>query len=351
MPTPEKIFKNRGIVAKGNTLSPEEIVFLSYDKTEKVLNPRRMQLVIEKAETFLDYQIPVIPLSTFRRYYTDGNRGANEAIYYPRREALLHLALAEWYERKGRFTEKLADVIWATLEETTWLVAAHYRFCPGCEDGVPNFHRGEILHDIALFACATGAIFAFIYKNCKDFLDEISPVICDRIKYEVNERIIKPYLNKMYYWMGYMSPYSGNWLTWITSNVLYVISVFGDDTVIREGVVQKAMGSLDSFFSAYNPDGGCEEGASYWNGAAGDFLNCLDLLYDISGGKINVYDHPLIKVMGEYRVDVNIFDNYVVNLFGTHCQYSVDSTRGQICKQFRTLIIIYSWVIDIVGTM
>lgn len=313
MPTTEKVFQIRNINAKGNTLDPKDIKLFSFEKKELALNERRMQLIVEEAEKRLDYEIPVIPLSVYRRYYVDGNRSEMERYYMPRRDALLYLALAEMYERQGRFTNKLIDVIWAILEESTWLISAHFRCAIGCEDGVPNYFGDVRMHDISLFAASTGALLALVYKCCRDILDEVSPIICERIKYEVTVRIIKPYVNKTFSWMGHARPNRSNWLTWITSNVLFVAAVFADDKAIRETLVQKALTSLDSFLSAYNFDGGCDEGPSYWSAAAGALIDSLDLLYDISGGKINIYDYPLIKAMGEYAVDVNIFDNYVAN--------------------------------------
>lgn len=321
MPTPERVFRVRGIAAKGNTLPPEQIKHLSYENNELKLNERRMKLIVAKAEERLDYEIPIIPLSTYRRYMHDGNRSEMQSYYFPRRDALMYLALAEMYERKGRFTNKLIDVIWAILEESTWLISAHYRGAfIGCSDGVPNYFGDVREHDISLFATSTGALLAFVYRYCRDILDEISPIICERIKYEVTVRVIKPYANKTYYWMGVGHPYTSNWLPWITSNALFVASVFADDKSIREHVVQKAMDSIDTFLESYGPDGGCDEGPSYWTAASGGLLDCLDTLYDISGGKISIYDHPLIKAMGEYAVDVSIFDTNVVNFADSGCK-------------------------------
>ena len=313
MPTPEKVFKVRGITAKGKTLPPSEIKLLSYKTDELVLNPRRMELIVKKAETYLDHEIKVIPLSIYRRYYVDGNRSEMQSYYFPRREGLMYLALAEMYERQGRFTNKLIDFLWAILEESTWLISAHFRCAVGCEDGVPNYFGDIRIHDISLFAASTGALLSFVYRYCADILDGVSPIIRERMKYELNLRIIKPYLSKNWAWMGLERPNRSNWLTWITSNILFTTAVICDDRAIRERIVQRAMDSLDSFLSAYNFDGGCDEGPSYWGAAAASLLDSLDTLYDISGGKINIYDHPLIKAMGEYRVDVNIFDDNVVN--------------------------------------
>ena len=139
MPTPERVFANRGITAKGNTLAPRDVKLFSYETRELKLNERKMQLVVAEAEKLLDYQVPVIPLSVYRRYYIDGNRSEMQSYYFKRRSALMYLAIAEFYERQGRFTNKLIDVIWAILEESTWLLSAHFRDSVGASDGVPNF--------------------------------------------------------------------------------------------------------------------------------------------------------------------------------------------------------------------
>ena len=138
MPTPERVFEVRRIIAKGNILPSEEFKFL-YGKEKLELNDRKMKAVVEKAEKYLDYVFPILPLSLYRRYYTDGDRTQYQNLYFPRRDALIYLSMAEMYERKGRFTNKLIDVIWAILEETTWLIPAHFRSSIDCQDGVPNF--------------------------------------------------------------------------------------------------------------------------------------------------------------------------------------------------------------------
>ena len=94
MPTPERVFKSRGIVAKGNILAPSEIRFLR-DKEKLTLNEERMKLIVKKAEEYLEHELLVIPLSTYRRYGIDGNRAEMQSYYFPRREGLLALALAE----------------------------------------------------------------------------------------------------------------------------------------------------------------------------------------------------------------------------------------------------------------
>ena len=71
-----------------------------------------------------------------------------------------------------------------------------------------------------------------------------------------------------------------------------------------------AMTTLDNFMNGYAPDGGCDEGPAYWGSAGGCLFDCLELIDDITGGRINVYGHPLLRKMGEYIVKFNIDKNY-----------------------------------------
>ena len=72
MPTPEAVFRVRGISAKGKTLPPEKIKLFSFESRDMRINERRMKIIISEAEKYLDYEFPIIPLSSYRRYMIDG---------------------------------------------------------------------------------------------------------------------------------------------------------------------------------------------------------------------------------------------------------------------------------------
>jgi hypothetical protein len=85
------------------------------------------------------------------------------------------------------------------------------------------------------------------------------------------------------------------------------------DTGIRERVVSKSMRYLDNFLNCYAPDGGCDEGPAYWGAAGASLFDCLELIEDMSGGKISIYDSELVKNIGDYIYKVNIDGNRYVN--------------------------------------
>ena len=164
----------------------------------------KMRRVLELAEHDLAAEIPFCPASLYIRFIRDGNRSEYERVYFRRREMALRLALAEAYEKQGRFTDKLMDAVWAIMEESTWTVPAHLAmYSPSHGDrGLAEAYTGELLHAIDLFSAATGALLATVYLLDKDALDGCTPVICEKMKYEVVHRQLEPFLQFDYPWSG-----------------------------------------------------------------------------------------------------------------------------------------------------
>ncbi|MBQ1261036.1 MAG: hypothetical protein IIX96_03405, partial [Clostridia bacterium] len=326
----QRILKEAGFSA-ADILPLKDFKFL-YGREMK-FNERKMSAIIKTVEEkILPSEFPIIPLSAIRAYKTKGARGPFESRYFKRRTDLIHLLLAEMYKREGRYVERIADTVWAMLEESTWPLSAHLYAYPETRDLVPNvFGENATMHNIDLFAASTGAELALVYTYLKDELDAISPTIYKRIRYEVRERIVKPYLNRYYDWMGIYNPTHSNWCAWITSNILMVAPVFSDDDNEYRRIVERAMHSLDTFIESNNADGGCEEGPGYWGHAVAAYFDSLCTLYDMSGGKINVFDNEYIRKIGEYIVDFNIADNLYLNF--ADARYKIDHD-GALIKDF-----------------
>ena len=86
-----------------------------------------------------------------------------------------------------------------------------------------------------------------------------------------------------------------------------------DDPLTKAINVQKTMRSVDQFINYYKEDGGCEEGPGYWSHAGGKLFDYLELLYKISGGKLNIYDQPVVQNMGKYIYRAYIDGEYFIN--------------------------------------
>jgi len=308
-----KIFAEAKINPVGKVLPIDKFVpFLDIENRE--FNEERIAAVIKAAEKYLEEPVPQILLSTYRAYQITGSVGVYSSPYHKRRIAAINLAFAEHYEKKGRFTAKLCDYVWAILEETSWVVPEHYRHYPAHPLAeIPPTYNKDDLHGIDLFSAATCATMTAIYVYAKDALDSVSPIISNRLRYEILERSVKPYLNSYFWWGGELGNRVNNWCPWVNSNILYVTANLETDHYKRTRVVEKALNQLDNFTSRYEADGGCDEGATYWGVAGGALFDCLEIIYDMTGGEIDMFSDPLVKAIGEFEPKFNIHERYFIN--------------------------------------
>jgi hypothetical protein len=264
---------------------------------------------IQQGEKYFDYTWPVIPATAALDFVRDGNRTNWENVSFRRRQALTSLVMAELFERQGRFTDQIVNGIWAICEETYWGVSAHIGYQ----------ERGSGLPDVTeptidLFAAETSCQLAWTLYLLGSRLDEISPLIRERIEYEIQRRILEPGLKRTdFWWMGYDEQSLNNWTPWICSNWLPSVMLIEKDPERKAESVYKIMTILDHFLNKYPADGGCDEGPGYWNEAGGALFDCLDNLYSISGGKIDLFNEQLIINMGLYIHRVYISYPYFIN--------------------------------------
>ena len=308
-----KIFKESGFSAEGNVLSLADFRLMCDLKDPKLDETKMAKAIAIAEETYLPMELKTITLWQYRQYWESGVLSHFGTHFHERGRAMLFLGMAEYYERKGRFTDKLADVIWAILEESTWMLPQHSGHTPGGGGKVPPVVGDRYMHGIELASAYLSASMAVIYRYCDDILDAISPIIRQRMLYELRRRTIYPFINANFTWSGIYDGKCNNWCPWCVSNVLLTTALVEEDMRVREKVVDKSITLLDIFTNVYQPDGGCNEGPTYWQGAGGTLFDSLETLYDLTGGKLNLFDNELIRNMGEYIATMNICDQNFVN--------------------------------------
>lgn len=266
--------------------------------------------LIAKAEAYLDYDWAPLPASAFLEYSKNGNRSRFESIQFKRRNVLSTLILAECLEHKGRFLENIANGVWATCEESFWGVPAHISMQKNGKPGLPDVTEPIV----DLFAAETGSLLSWAYYLLREPLDSISPLISDRIVYEVDRRVLSPNLERNdFWWMGYNGTEVNNWNPWICSNWLIAALLVERDKEKKKQALYKITECLDHFLNDYPEDGGCDEGPSYWDKAGGALFDCLELLYGASKGKYTVFNDQLVKNIGAYIYYAHIDKDYFID--------------------------------------
>ena len=315
-----KLFYEKGINAAGKVLAFRDFVPFT-DRGEGkprglVIQAEYAEQLIKNAEKLEGKTYGSLLASDYMRFREDGDRITYEKIYSGRRTDLMTLFAAELAEGQGRFLKKIIDLVWLICDESTWVLPAHNLVKEGDTGALPYCIDAEYalsVDYIDLFSAATGAELAAVLYFLGDRLAGISKAIPDRLKAELDRRILKPVLDRRnhrkMFWLGKYGSVN-NWCPWIISNLLTAAAFAEYDTQLREDIVQIGLEGLDAFLATYREEGSCDEGPNYWTVAGGALFNALEVLWDLTGGRINIYDDPKVRNMFEFIARTNIAGDY-----------------------------------------
>ena len=275
--------------------------------------------IVKRGEQLLGKEIPQVPATLLLEYVRTGNRSNYEAKSFARRNNLMDLVLAESIEDKGRFSDTIANYVWAICEETYWGVPAHLSV-QKAKSGLPDVEDPVV----ELFGAETVATLALTDYFVGERLDKVSPLIRKRIYIEAYRKIFVP-VNRLpvYSWMDPARKVN-NWDPWIMSNLITANLLLEPDDAKRAANVYQYMKLTDAYLNGLGDDGGCDEGPSYWFAAGGAVFDTLETLQSATNNRINIYGEPLIKKMASYIYKMHIADNYFVNFADADPKFSGD---------------------------
>lgn len=274
------------------------------------------------AQEWREQPYPVLTAGMYASFCRTGSRKDCETPYFARRVKLCAAALHMCLTGETTDLAQVEDGLWLLCEETVWAISAHAGLTPA--HPFPDANRTII----DLFAAQTGMILSFV---CQLLGDALHPDLVARVHGEVERRILRPFMeNDGEWWMGFVRKDLCNWTPWIVSNVLMTANVwhFGG-----AALVERACGMLDRWLDVVPEDGGCDEGAGYWNMAAGAFLDCLMLLETVCG--MSLWDVEKVRRMMAYPELMYLGNGWFANfadcdarpwLSGERLQYAGERT-------------------------
>ncbi len=265
---------------------------------------------VAQAEARLDYVWRSVTVTSYLDFARKGIRRPNDLHIAERYSTLADLMFGELIEGKGRFLDQIADGVWSLCEQSTWVATAHiYWQLSGT--AVPDIDR----RTIDLSGGMTANTLAWAYYFFKEDLGKLSPTIPQRLRAELNRHTLDVYLNRDdMFWLGFREGAQvNNWNPWCNFNVLTTALLVEENPERRAAIVKKTMRSVDQFINFFKPDGGCEEGPSYWTHAAGMMNNYLEVLKGYSQGKIDLFGEQRVKNIGLYIANAHIDSLYFVN--------------------------------------
>lgn len=267
--------------------------------------------IAKRGTNYKNFRFEPLSATLFMHFKRTGNRTDYEDVFFGKRRALNALVMAEYAESKGQYLDDIINGIFSLCEESTWVLPPHNSYV---RDATQLLLPDPDRPVLDLFACETGALLATVYRLLKPSLDEVSPLICRRITFELQRRIITPYLAEHFWWMGKEDEPMCNWTIWCTQNILLTASQIPLDADVYRRIVEKAADSTDYFLKDYGADGCCDEGAQYYRHSGLCLYFTLTILNDICEDTfVSLWDNEKIRNIAEYICNVHVEGPYYIN--------------------------------------
>ncbi|HPM18772.1 MAG TPA: heparinase II/III family protein [Bacteroidales bacterium] len=265
------------------------------------------QEYIGRAEKYLTYDWPVVKATDYLEFIRSGDR--RQQVYSACSNALISLVMGELVEGKSRFLDQIINGVWYYSEQTWWGWSAHLgpqkagSGLPDVNDPIVDLGVGEVTSNLS-----------WTYYLFKEEFDKVHPLISKRLLQAITTKALTPYFEREDFgYMGFRGGRPNNWNPWVNYNMLTSYLLLETDPVKKVAEVTKILNSLDKFINGYSDDGGCDEGPSYWGAAGALMYENLEIMKNITNGKFDVFDEPLIRNMGQYFYKVNIHAPYFIN--------------------------------------
>lgn len=289
----------------------------------------KKDVLIKGGEEYLDYKWEMILATDYLGFERTGDRLAMQEPSFHNMRAITALTLAELAEGKGRFIDQLINGLFLQTERTSWVWSGHeYRKASG--RSLPDYR--DIFIDLG--AQHVGLQVAVAYYFFKDEFDKVDPAINAAIRHALKEKIFDPYMDpakwKSQSWLGFEDePYEweswhpvNNWNTWTNDMVVKICLFAQEDHELLMKELRQAAISLDLYLTNVDMDGGCNEGAAYWEHVGGELVSYLIAMNDATGGRFGCFDDPQIRAMGLYNSRMYAGDGWSVNFCDCKARYT-----------------------------
>lgn len=272
------------------------------------------QEIRKLAEEYAAVPYPARSASGFLAFVRTGDRQADEVPYFSRRRKLC-AAVLNCCAFPDAGPDDVIDGIWLLCEESSWVISAHNTNpVPGApaaaECPLPDVRKPYI----DLFCAQTGMILSLASTLLAKRLDSVSTLIRGRIREEIRKRILQPFMaTDEFWWMGFRRKDLNNWTPWILSNIMVCAVLDPMPAEELAALLERACGMLDRWLDILPEDGGCDEGAGYWNMAGGSLLDCLMLLEKVTGGRMSFRENEKIRNILSFPLKVDLGNGWFAN--------------------------------------
>ena len=254
--------------------------------------------VISEAERILQEPIPEQPDDLYLDFSRTGNRTRWQRVSGRRRGRISTLVIAECMENKGRFIQAFEEIVRAICSERTWVMPAHDR-------GLTNFKGTNIDIDLGSSMLSWSLATA-------DYLlaDKLSADTRRLIRDNLERRIFTPYTDMAQgkrtknWWMTTTNNWNAVCLGGVTGSAVAVI----ESPQRRAFFIAAAEKYSKNFLKGFTNDGYCSEGLGYWNYGFGYYIMLSETIYQATGSKVDLLQHPKVKQVAIFGSNIEILN-------------------------------------------
>jgi len=265
---------------------------------EDPLTGPAVEELLADAEQHSGEPVPGLRASEYLEFARTGDRYTYQDPEGRRLSRLETFALAECLDREGEYLEDILDYAWAVCEQSTWVVPAHlegehdHEGLPGAvdaEDRVVALHSAHVAHLLAEVDYLLG--------------DRLHPALRERIREEVDRRVIEPYLVRDDIWW-LSAPM--NWNAVCNGATMLAALSLLSDPERQARVVTKGAHSLGRYLAGFDRDGCSPEGINYWNYGFGHYVMAAEALEARTGGELWLLSPSVVREIAAYPLRVEL---------------------------------------------
>ncbi|WP_372795809.1 heparinase II/III family protein [Pontiella sp.] len=259
------------------------------------------QQIVEQAQADFEKK-PEVPITDeiYRRANKEGNRGIYKPRYYRTMERLERATIAECIENQGRYLPQIEEHIKGILEMKSWLHPNH-------DPGNSVLEGKRVAIDLG--ARKFGSVLMLADLLLEDKLpSSLRKEIHEQIRWRMTESYFKSCRGedkKGNSWIWGTS----NWNSVCTGGTLFSTLTSSENLDERVAMIGCALNSMKFYLEGFGADGYCSEGIGYWNYGFGNYLYLSQMVFDYTGGAIDMFtftDPEKMKRVGNFPAHFEI---------------------------------------------
>ena len=272
--------------------------------------------MLKQWEKNKDYLPEARPYSKFKLFWTTGDRSQYEGPYFQRRHNLeIAAMLSLIYPDEQAYLDYAMDLIYALCDEYTWCLPAHQGKLE------PNNNCR-----IDLFASETAYRLSEIFVLLEDRLE---PLIKSRIVYEINRRVVDPFMATENY--GWWEKGNMNWTAVCMGSVANTVMLMRPE-LATDAFIARANASMDTFLGGFENDGMCLEGLGYWGYGFGFFMYYADMVRTFTDGRVDFFKREKVKTIATFNQKMVLTGGCSISFADGGAKYSSDIGRMHYLK-------------------